>query len=319
MLSRIISFCVLLGISISAAVGQDPVPGPAFRIVGYLPNYRVADFDPVAARNLTDIILFSGEPTVSGTLAVERIPKIPADKIEKLQANRDPIQRVRFILCIGGWERSKNFAGVVGSLDRRRRLAVSVHQYCVQHGISGVDLDWEHPKNELEEQGYAELLEELQTELGPDDIGVSLTMAAWQKLPPSAFDFVDAVHVMAYDNRGRHSTFESAKADVQKLIDQGIPAEKIILGMPFYGRDTTKRDTVLTYGEIVSKYKPAADADEVGTLYFNGPNTIRQKTAFALEKNLGGVMVWEIGQDAKGKDSLLKVIADTVNSPRKTP
>ncbi len=40
----------------------------------------------------------------------------------------------------------------------------------------------------------------------------------------------------------------------------------------------------------------------------------RRKTEFALKSKLGGVMVWELGQDAAGDQSLLKVIRDVTDS-----
>ena len=72
--------------------------------------------------------------------------------------------------------------------------------------------------------------------------------------------------------------------------------------------------TEMTYAEIVRKYKPAPEVDEAGDVYFNGIETIRQKTRYAREKGLGGVMVWELGQDADGKASLLGAVREIVKS-----
>ena len=44
--------------------------------------------------------------------------------------------------------------------------------------------------------------------------------------------------------------------------------------------------------------------------HFNGPSTIRAEIRYAGEQSLGGIMIWEIGQDAVGDASLRKVIAD---------
>jgi GH18 family chitinase len=46
------------------------------------------------------------------------------------------------------------------------------------------------------------------------------------------------------------------------------------------------------------------------TISCNGPATIAKKTE--LSKSHGGIMIWELGQDASGDDSLLKVIADNL-------
>ena len=46
-------------------------------------------------------------------------------------------------------------------------------------------------------------------------------------------------------------------------------------------------------------------------MYFNGPETIAKKTRYAIEAGLGGVMIWELGQDAEGEASLLQAITKT--------
>ena len=65
----------------------------------------------------------------------------------------------------------------------------------------------------------------------------------------------------------------------------------------------------LTYAEIKVRFRPKRGQDEAGGYYFNGPDTIAKKVKLAKERGLSGVMIWEIGQDAKGKDSLLKEVA----------
>ena len=55
----------------------------------------------------------------------------------------------------------------------------------------------------------------------------------------------------------------------------------------------------------------AVDGVEVN---YNGPATIRRKTELALQV-AGGVMIWELSQDASGAASLLRVIGETVASP----
>jgi len=43
-------------------------------------------------------------------------------------------------------------------------------------------------------------------------------------------------------------------------------------------------------------------------VYYNGINTIKQKTQFALKEKMAGVMIWEISQDLNDDRSLLKAI-----------
>jgi chitinase len=280
---------------------------PRFRVAGYLPDYRLASFDQSTAASLTDLILFSAELTSDGDLDMSRLKQCPWEKLRELQTRH----HVRVQLAIGGWDRSAHFAAVTASSEKRAKCIASIRRILQQHQLDGVDFDWEHPRNAVEEQGYATLLQEVRQALGPHRHTLTVTMASWQRLPASGIASVDGVQVMAYDHDQRHSTFEGSRRDVQKLIDAGIPSAKVILGLPFYGRQVTTREA-MTYRDIRVKWSPASDTDEVEQFYFNGPATIRRKVEYAIDSRLGGVMVWEVGQDAPGPESLLKVIQDTV-------
>jgi GH18 family chitinase len=281
--------------------------------VGYLPDYQAADFDLAAARGLTDLIVFSAEPGKDGALDLNRLRNVPWARLREFKTR----ERVRLVLCVGGWARSKHFPAVAVSDAARRAFVKSAVQTCLTERLDGIDLDWEHPKNDEEQAGYAALLAACREGFRPHGLVLSVTMAAWQKLPREAFGSVEAVQVMSYDNKGRHATFDAARADVTTLLGQGAPPEKLVLGLPFYGRPIAGGGDARTYRQIVARYRPAPDTDEVDGIYWNGPATLRRKTRFALEFGLGGVMIWELGQDAPGKQSLLGAIHEAVQTYRK--
>ncbi len=305
------------GVMLPAAARADDPPPPrdAFRVVGYLPDYRAAAFDAVAARRLTDLVVFSAEPTAAGDLDLRRLARVRWADLRAFKTRH----RVRLVLCVGGWERSRHFAAVAASDEARKAFAAAAVRTCLAERLDGLDLDWEHPANRAEQDGYARLLADLRAAFAPHGLTLSVTMAGWQPLPRAGFDAADYVNVMAYDHPGRHSTFENARADVDRILAAGAPAAKVTLGIPLYGRGVERRGDVLMYREIVTRHRPAPTTDEAGGLYFNGPATVRRKTEYALGAGLGGVMVWELGQDAPGADALLGVIRATVDgfTPRK--
>jgi len=43
-------------------------------------------------------------------------------------------------------------------------------------------------------------------------------------------------------------------------------------------------------------YAPSPD-DEVENIYFNGVQSVRDKTRYTYENKIGGIMIWELGQD----------------------
>lgn len=292
----------------AGAADAAPASG-AFRVAGYLPDYRMDTITADQVRLLTDLIVFSAQPGANGDLQLGALEKAPWARLTELKTRH----RVRMILCVGGWNRSAGFAPLVASPQARQRFVQSAVRTCLDKRLDGIDLDWEHPKDAAEQTGYARLLTDLRTGFQPHGLTLSVTMAAWQQVPANGFAAVDWVHVMAYDNAGKHSTFEAAQKDVQSLRDRGVPASKIVLGLPFYGRHITERERASTYAQIVEAHRPGPEVDEVGGLYFNGPTTIRRKTAFALEAQLGGVMAWEIGQDLRDDRSLLRLVNRTVN------
>lgn len=293
--------------------GEGPgVPAP-FRVAGYLPEYRFAKFDPQHASALTDLILFAGEPSASGEIDMSRLKNTPWPLLKEFKTR----QRLRLWLCIGGWGRSANFAQVVQDEAARRQLVRSAVEMLLAQRLDGLDIDWEHPENQAQQQGYAELLRSLKEAFQPHGLLLTLTMAPWQQLPAEAYQASDWVQLMSYDYGQRHSTFEQAEKDVNSFLERGIPPEKIVLGIPFYGRHVVERDKSITYAEVLRQFAPEPGTDEASQFFFNGPETIRKKTRLAVEAGLGGVMIWEIGQDATDERSLLKVISEEITAPRR--
>ena len=288
------------------ALAQPSDVGP--RIVGYLPDYRVADIDPAVGAWLTDVVFFSIEPQPGKPLQHPQW-KAAQPLLSKWKRNHG----VRVTITLGGWNRSAGFPQLSATATSRQNFAAAVSKLCDEYELDGVDLDWEHPHNAREEADYAALIIELKRTLQPKQRTVTAVVAGWQNLPVEGWRALDAVHLMAYDGPGQHSTYETAVADVQRLIKNGVAANLIRLGVPFYGRGVTERDKTLTYAQIMDRFAPAAAVNEIEGVYFNGVDLLRQKRKYAVDQKLNGLMIWEIGQDARGDRSLLRQIhADIV-------
>ena len=139
------------------------------------------------------------------------------------------------------------------------------------------------------------------------------------------------------------SKYANDDAAVQWYIDQGIPPEKIVLGVPFYGQIWSNvpdvndglyqpydgrpgDDGVLTFREIEESFLQTYsrnwdDQVKVPWLYnkktkimisYEDAMSLTAKAKYVIEKNLGGMMFWDLAQD-DSRSTLLTAIHQQLN------
>ena len=237
-----------------------------------------------------------------------------------------------------------------------------------------MDIDWEYPaqvgagnifrpadkqnytlllkalRDELDEQGRADGRTGanhylLTTATGADTSFVSHTELVKAQL------YLDYVNLMTYDLyhgndtvTGHHSNLtQSAKGDharnsaadaVDGHLRAGVPAHKLVLGLPFYGRgwaDVNDRDnglyqpaagkhSFISYDELAARYIDKNgfvrywDADAKAPYLWNAASrkfisyadaeSLTHKIAYVKAKDLAGVMFWEYTYDLEQKKLL---------------
>lgn len=284
-------------------------PARPFQVVGYLPDYRLATFNSKQLRYLTDLNYFSVAPTATGSLDTSGLqPQLLLQlRSETKSAN------VRLCVTVGGWNRSAGFAPMTSHAKSRTAFIINLLKFCRQYDLDGVDYDWEGPADQDQQRNYTALIKETAIKLSSRGITTTVALGSGQYLDASTYRYVAGVNLMSYDHPGEHSTFTDAKIDVQNQLAHGAPAALINLGIPFYARDVTHFDTTVTYSDIVARYHPTNAANRAGPLYFNGPDTVKRKTIWAQGRHLGGVMVWEVGQDTVDTSSLLATVHTAIS------
>jgi len=291
---------------------EDPPPTePDFRIVGYFPDYRLSEVDASIADKLTDIIYFSIEPNPDGSLDLSNMSMTAYQKLNAMRL-QNPLLKI--YIAIGGWGRSDHFAEMATNAQSRQVFVTELTDFCLEVNFSGADFDWEFPANATEKLAYTHLLVETASSFKDHGLKVSVALNPNQKLNSDAYQAIDRINIMSYDHGGRHATYDQAIKDVNAFFTQNVSAEKLCLGMPFYGREIDNFSNAISYNSIVTKYNPGPNIDEVDGIYYNGIATIGQKTDYAFNAGLQGVMIWEIGQDASGEESLLTAINSKLNS-----
>jgi chitinase len=253
---------------------------------------------------------------------------------------------LKVLLSVGGWG-SGNFSEMASTAARREAFARSCKKMLDDYGADGVDIDWEYPGSSAagissspnDKANYTEMMKAIRSAIGT---GKLLTLAS--SCDADFIDFkailpyVDFINIMAYDmasapqhnaplyrekdgKTSRVAGWYTCDEAVKAHLKAGIPAEKLVLGMPFYGHGNDTYGSFVYYCDIKGpKGTDTEKWDEVGqvpyyantagtlTLGFDNVRSIEAKCQYVLDNGLRGGMYWEYCYDNASLD-LTKAVA----------
>jgi chitinase len=283
------------------------------------------------------------------------------------------------LVSVGGWLWSTNFSDMALTSQSRAVFIQSVMDFLAQYKLDGLDIDWEypgmpgagHPFRSADKQNFTLLLKELRArfsaETAKNHKRLYLTFAAGASDEflantemEKAQQYVDTVNLMAYDYyeagsdliTGNHAPLFTNPSDPKKVSaadsvaafeKAGIPAAKIVLGVPFYGRMWGQVPN--TNHGLFQPGKPVPNSDAsystiVSTMLNHGydrfwdekasvpylynvekrffvsyedPQSIAAKCEYLITQHLGGMMFWDYSSDPSG--ALLHAIDESLQKP----
>ncbi len=290
-----------------------------YRILGYL---YVGDnledsFRQVDLSRLTDLNIAFVNPDRQGNFQSNPFYTALVKKAHEHQ--------VQVFFSIGGGSPPDHLGDVLSTADGRDKLVNGIVDFLDKYGFDGVDIDLE---NDLINTHYAPFVYQTAKAVKAKGKMVTAALAKWNSnlIADSTLARYDFINIMSYDatgpwnldNAGPHSLYTMAVSDFEYYRDtRRIDADKLMIGVPFYGYGFNGAPSAMFYKDIVASYPGSEDKDEInvsgGTVYYNGIPTIRRKSKFAKEKGARGVMIWELTQDSDDEKSLLKAIHEVLN------
>ena len=250
-------------------------------------------------------------------------------RFKKILALKDKNPDLKIMLSIGGWG-AGNFSEMAADETHRKNFCNNCLAAVEKYGLAGIDLDWEYPTSSSagissspdDTKNFTLLLKDLREVLGND---LLLTMASSSSAKyvdfKSAIQYMDFVNIMTYDmgdppkhNAALYPSSMSSRSCDESVgfhKSKGVPLNKIVLGMPFYGhgnesdvpesvdfRDLKKyQDKFTEKWDDTAKVPYLVNSEGKMVLTFDNERSIGLKADYIKSKKLRGAMYWNIEAD----------------------
>lgn len=109
--------------------------------------------------------------------------------------------------------------------------------------------------------------------------------------------------IRAFDYSGKHSTLEALEEQLFLLEKKGIPSDKILAGIPLYGRIYSSEQTgywfnSMNYKDICRNFSPSTEENQKGGYFYNGPDLLHEKIDLCRQYDIGGIKLNRIEWDS---------------------
>lgn len=310
-------------------------------IVAVYPSWKQQQM-PVSEipwERFTHLALIFALPQADGGLQTSEVDSLVAPLSEAAKAKGKKI-----FLSIGGATGYQDaFQQIAQSPEKLQKFTRAVSAYATKHQLDGIDIDWEYwTKQAVHKQGgndpiesklLVTLLAELRRQL-PEKVALTTSVFAgyWsgEQYLSEIQQHVNYVALMSYDFTGswpespvkHHADFKTFKASINFLTDRGFTREKILVGIPFYGKEFVNGNNLQvadkSYRDLIPQLlakQQSINSGKLGHTYYETPELVTKKSHYIVDEGMAGVMFFELTQDASESPDSLSLASNRVISP----
>lgn len=269
-----------------------------------------------------DLIFLNVHPNKDGSLSFENPRAFQGKGVttweELIRSVRTKVKGTKAKIRLGA--SSGEWKAMVADEAARTAFAENIREVLRKNKLDGIDLDFEWAENKKEYEDYSLAILKLREVLGSKYLfSVSLHPVSY-KISKEAIAAVDFISLQCYGPSPVRFPIEKYRSDIQMVLEYGIPKEKLVAGVPFYGvtKDNSKK-TEAYFSFVQDGLITSPAENEViykGDKYvFDGQDNIRMKTRYAKEQGLKGMMSWDLATDLPldNAQSLLKAMIEEIN------
>ncbi|ORX73320.1 endochitinase [Linderina pennispora] len=252
-------------------------------VFGYLPTWQLEAAKDVDISRYTHVTIAFAEPSSNGTLemdnrdsAMEWVPEITKAGAQAL-------------VSVGGWTGSKHFSPIMKDAGKRAQLIDNIVSWVKDYELNGIDIDYEYPGRQgdtchpfdarVDTDNFLTFLTDLRSEFSRVFNDRKLITLATRFQPfdgpngpmRDVSDFASTTGPNAPFNHEKDKGLQySFTSSIKEWVDAGIPAEKILAGLPFYGRTVTAQNDLSVSRQMYAPLKKESDKSCGGPKAFSG-------------------------------------------------
>ncbi len=226
---------------------------------------------------------------------------------------------------------ARTLHGYIKTQEGREKLVLQMVPILLKPGIDGLQLDFEnlYPEDKENFNQFMALLYDVTSSMDKMlMIALPAKTSADTQYRGFDFSFIGAhanyVVLMAYDENVRHPGPIASMDWVQETLNYAqaaIPSEKLLLGIPFYGRYWQRgrggkglsQQKIEKFYTLYARHEPQASDQgtffktEKGVVWYEDEQHLKAKIDLLLKENLAGMAIWRLGYE---KSSFWQVIME---------